>query len=286
LSAQKNATPWTGYGLGKQVNIDPTWRLYTVTFESTATANDARIQFLAGAVTGTVWLDDVRLTLHPPDVYQREYTNGLVVLNGTRAMQTDSLGNGYQRFIGQQAPRFETLLDDASSIFTTTTGTWITATLDSGEWKASGPFYHSWGTSLHKLSSASGEARWSLPISATDVYTLTAWWPAAPEASTWNQNVVYEAVAKGQVVMSATVSQKAGGDEWHLIGAVTLSPADNAYVRVKCTGAPCVADALYLRSRARYNDGSLATTVTLQPLDGIVLQRAWSNRVYLPILRK
>jgi hypothetical protein len=285
LSAQKNATPWTGYGLGKQVSIDPTWRLYTVTFESTATANDARLQFLVGAVTGTVWLDDVRLTLHPPDVYQREYTNGLVLLNGTHAAQTVSLGNGYQRFIGQQAPRFERLLDDAGSIFTTT-GTWITAMLDSGEWKASGPFYHSWGTGLHKLSSASGEARWSLPISATDVYTLTAWWPAAPEASTWNASTVYEVVAKGQVVMSATVNQKAGGDEWHLIGAVSLSPADNAYVRLKCAGSPCVADALYFRSRARYNDGSLATTVTLQPLDGIVLQRAWGNRVYLPVLRK
>jgi hypothetical protein len=86
--------------------------------------------------------------------------------------------------------------------------------------------------------------------------------------------------------MSATVNQKAGGDEWHLIGAVSLSPADNAYVRLKCAGSPCVADALYFRSRARYNDGSLATTVTLQPLDGIVLQRAWGNRVYLPVLRK
>jgi hypothetical protein len=286
LSAQKNATPWTGYGLGKQVNIDPTWRLYTVTFESTATANDARIQFLVGAVTGTVWLDDVRLTLHPPDVYQREYDHGLVLLNGTHAVQTISLGSGYQRLIGQQAPRFETLLDDASSIFTTTTGTWTTVTLDSGEWKASGPFYHSWGTSLHKLNSASGEARWSLPISATDVYTLTAWWPAAPEASTWNANVVYEVVAKGQVVMSATLNQRTGGDEWHEIAVVSLAPSDNAYVRVKCAGAPCVADALYLRSQARYNDGSLATTVTLQPLDGIVLQRAWSNRVYLPVLRQ
>lgn len=286
LSAQKNAANWEGYGLWQQVTIDPTWQLYTVTFESTATANDARIQFLVGAVTGMVWLDDVRLTLHPPDVYQREYTNGLVVLNGTRTVQTVSPGNGYQRLVGQQAPRFEMLLDDSSSIFSTTVGTWITATLDSGEWKAAGPFYHSWGTSLHKLNSAQGEARWSLPISATDVYTLTAWWPAAPEASTWNQNAVYEVVAKGQVAVSATLNQKTGGDEWHQIAVVSLSPSDNAYVRVKCAGAPCVADALYLRSRTRYNDGSLATTVTLQPLDGIVLQRAWGNRVYLPVLRK
>jgi hypothetical protein len=237
-------------------------------------------------VTGTVWLDDVRLTLHPPDVYQREYTNGLVLLNGTKSAQTVPLGYGYRRLVGQQAPHFETLLDDSGSDFSTPTGTWITATLDSGEWKASGPFYHDWGQGVHKLNSAQGEVRWSLPISTTDVYTITVWWPAAPEASTWNQNVIYEVVANGQVVTSTTLSQTAGGDEWHLIGAVSLSPSANAYVRLRCQGAPCIADALYLRSRARYNDGSLAPTVTLQPLDGIVLQRAGRYPIYLPVIAR
>jgi hypothetical protein len=41
-----------------------------------------------------------------------------------------------------------------------------------------------------------------------------------------------------------------------------------------CPGAlPCAADALYLRSAARYNDGTPAREITLQPLDAIVLQR-------------
>jgi hypothetical protein len=285
LSAQKNAANWDNYGLSKQVTTGPTWQLYTVTFESTATANDARIQFFAGAVTGTVWLDDVRLTLHPPDVYQREYTNGLVLLNGAKSVQTVPLGYGYRRLVGDQAPRFETLLDDSGSGFSIPTGTWITPTFDSGEWTATGPFYHNWGTGVHKLNSAQGEARWSLPISTTDVYTITAWWPAAPEVSTWNQNAIYEVIANGQVVASATLSQTTG-DEWHLIGAVSLSPSTNAYVRLRCQGAPCIADALYLRSRARYNDGSLASTVTLQPLDGIVLQRAGRYPIYLPIVMR
>ncbi len=286
LGSQKNAAPWTNYGLSKQVTLGLNWQPYTVTFESNATVNDVRIQFFCGAVTGTIWLDDVRLTLHPPDVYQREFTNGLVLLNGTKAPQTVSLGKGYRRLVGDQAPRFETLLDDAGATFTITTGTWPTITLDSGEWKAAGPFYHAWGTSAHKLNTTQGEVRWSLPISATDVYTVTAWWPAAPEASTWSSNAIYEVVANGQVVVSTTLNQTTGGDEWHLIGAVPLSPSASAYVRLRCQGAPCIADALYLRSRARYNDGSLATTVTLQPLDGIVLQRTGNNWVYLPIIRK
>jgi hypothetical protein len=87
-------------------------------------------------------------------------------------------------------------------------------------------------------------------------------------------------------VASAALNQTTGGDEWHLIGAVSLSPPAHAYVRLRCQGAPCMADALYLQSRARYNDGSLAMTVTLQPLDGIVLQRAGSHWLYLPLIRK
>jgi len=100
LSAQKNAPNWDGYGLWDQLTLGPAWQPYAVTFESTATASDARIQFFVGAVTGTVWLDDVRLTLHPPDVYQREYTNGLVLLNGTKSVQTVPLGYGYRRLVG------------------------------------------------------------------------------------------------------------------------------------------------------------------------------------------
>ncbi|MFN8595742.1 MAG: carbohydrate binding domain-containing protein, partial [Anaerolineae bacterium] len=285
LDSQKNAAPWTGYGLWQEVTIDPTWRLYTVTFEATATANDARLQFLVGAITGTVWLDDVHLTLHPPDVFQREYTNGLVLLNGTHSPQTIALGSGYRRLVGDQAPRFEALLDDAGSGFSVPTGTWLTPTFDSGEWTALGPFYHNWGSGVHKSQgSAPVEARWSLPISTTDMYTITAWWPAAPEATTWNQSAIYEVVANGQVVASATLNQTTGGDEWHTIGVVSLSPLAKAYVRLRCQGAPCIADAIYLRSWARYNDGSLAPSVTLQPLDGIVLQREGRYRVYLPIV--
>ena len=287
LSSQKNAANWDNYGLSKQVTLGLAWQPYTVTFESKATVNDARIQFFAGAVTGTLWLDNVRLALHPPDVYQREYTHGLVLLNGTKSAQAITLGRGYRRLVGQQAPRFETLLDDSGSDFSVSAGTWITATLDSGEWTATGPFYHAWGTSAHKSQGgAQSEARWALPISATDVYTITAWWPAAPEASTWNQSAIYEVIANGQVAASATLSQTTGGDEWHLIGAVPLSPSANAYVRLRCQGVPCIADALYLQSRARYNDGSLASTVTLQPLDGIVLQRAGNHWVYLPVMMK
>ncbi len=283
LSAQQNQSPWTGYGLWGQVMLGTSWQSYTVTFEASATAGDARIQFFAGAATGSIWLDDVRLALHPPDVYVRDFTHGLVLLNGTRQEQTVNLGSGFRRLRGQQAPRFEKLLDDSGAGFTTPSGTWSVATADSGEWKATGPFYHSWGGTLHTLSGSQGEARWTLPVTAADTYTIQAWWPAAPQAAAWNTGALFEVVAGGKAVASATLSQAEGGDEWHTIGTVSLTPSDQPFVRLSCQGPPCAADAVYLRSASRYNDGSQASQVTLQPLDGILLERDTGIlRTYLP----
>jgi hypothetical protein len=44
-------------------------------------------------------------------------------------------------------------------------------------------------------------------------------------------------------------------------------------VRLTAPAGACVADALYVRSAARYNNGQPADRVRLQPMDGIVLRR-------------
>ncbi len=286
VSSQQGSAPWTWYGLDATVEVGPQWREYTVSFEANATANDARIQFHLGGSTGTVWLDHVRLTLHPPDVFCREFENGLVLLNGTRVERTVDLGPGFRRLVGSQAPRYEAILDDADPGFSVLSGTWTQASYDSGEWQASGPFYHDWGTGLRQKSSSSGSVRWNLPITASDTYTITVWWPAAPAASGWNSAALYEVVAGGVVVASATLDQRTGGDQWHQIAAVPLAPGQDAHVRLTCSGAPCVADAIHLRSLSRYNDGSPAPSVTLAPLDGIVLARvpAVPPDIYLPLI--
>ncbi len=287
VNAQKGSPAWDNYGLWQQVTISPTWQLYTVSFEANATVNDARLQFLLGQTTGTVWLDDVQLTRRPADVYRREFTNGLALLNGTRQPHEITIGLGWQRLRGEQAPLDERILDDDGPTFSTT-GAWTQTTYDSGLWKTQGPFYHNWGKALHERTGTDGEAHWDLGITAADTYTLTAWWPAAPAAATWAANATYEVVANGQVIAKQIVDQRTGGDQWHPIAEVRLRPEDKAYIRLSCPGsAPCVADSIHVRSQARYNDGSPVTKVTLQPLDGIVLQRNPSEaslpyHVYLP----
>lgn len=286
LDASKGVPDWRDYGLTKQVTIETSWKKYVISFNARETASDARIQFLLGGTTGTVWMDDASLIRRPPDVYRRKFTNGMVLLNGSGGVVTVPVGPGYYRLFGLQAPRYETILDDRAGGFSTT-GAWTEVKYDSGLWQVTGPFFHCWKEICHQRSGSTGEASWTLPISQADTYTISAWWPAAPQAGTFNANVTYEVVAGGKVVASQILDQRSGGDQWHAIATVPLSPGSSPTVRVRCQGsAPCLADALHLTSSARYNDGSAAPDVTLQPLDGIILSRSpVASFLHLPVVR-
>ena len=167
---------------------------------------------------------------------------------------------------------YETILDDQDARFSTTGG-WTNRAYDSGLWKASGPFYHSWAGSLHERTDGSGEARWQLPITADDTYTISAWWPAAPQASNWTSQATYEIVSGSTVLVSTNSDQRTGGDQWHDLGTVPLLATNAAYVRLIAASGVCVADALYMRSASRFNNGQPASSIYLQPMDGIILQR-------------
>ncbi len=269
------------YGLYKNINISSDWEEYTVPFTANATASDVVIQFQVGQKIGTVWLDDVRVFVRPPDVMRRDFTNGLVLLNASHEPQTISIGQGHRRLIGNQAALHEYIIDDSDAAFSYT-GNWTEPVYDSGEWTVTGPFYHDWGISCHETTESNAEARWALSIPEEDFYTITAWWPTPPSSSTWSQNVIYEVVAGSQVVASATFDQStpsdtdSSRDEWHMIGNVLLKPEDGTFVRIRNNDPlnnKFIADAIHVRSAKKYNNGLPTQTVTLQPMDGIVLAR-------------
>ncbi len=273
LSAQKGSPDWRNYGLSRRVDVATEWRRFMVAFEARETVNDSRIQFFLGAETGTVWIDDVRLVEHPPDIWRRDFTGGVAIVNGSRERRTVRLGPGLRRLTGAQAPRFEYILDDNGPEFSASPE-WKRASYDSGEWKSAGPFFHDWGEGCRQNESTAGEARWDLALRGDNTYTITAWWPAAPQAKDWSRRVAYEVVAGGKVVASAVFDQTTGGDEWHAIATVPLGTADKPFVRARNEGTgAAIADALHVRSASRYNDGSVAESVTLEPMDGILLRR-------------
>ncbi len=272
--------------LSQPVPAGPTWQRLTLSFDAPEAVTAARLRFLVGDRSGAVWLDGLSLSERLANLYRREFANGLVLLNGTRQARAVTVGQGYRRLVGSQAPFYEFILDDIAPTFTIS-GTWTEVTYDSGEWQALGPFYHDWALACHEHSGPPAEARWTLPLSWSDVYTITAWWPAAPQSAGWNTHAVYDVIADGQMLTTTVLNQSTGGDEWHLVGVVPLAPRQGAYVRLRCDGAaPCIADALHVRSQSRYNNGSEASLVLLQPMDGIILARVVPHRLHLPLILK
>jgi hypothetical protein len=272
LGAQKGSPDWDGYGLWQAVTLSTEWKEYTVAFESTGTDPDARLEFLFGERAGTVWIDAVRMGPHPADVFQREFDNGLVILNASREGRTIPLDRAWRKLTGAQAPLWEVLVDDGDPSFSTT-GLVLSTPLDSGEWKAAGPFYHSWGGSLHLLPpGAAAEWKWSVP--ADDEYSIDAWWPAAPAAGIWNTAARYEVWIGGVRLATAALDQTRTGDEWHRIADLRLPAGKTAVIRLVCAGTrPCAADALFIHSAARWNDGSLIQNIFLPAMDAIILRR-------------
>ena len=273
VAAQKGSPDWRSYGLYQTVALGKEWQKYSVIFEATETVSDSRLQFLVGDSPGKVWLDTVELRERPREVFRRDFTNGTVLLNPSRTPASVRLGPGYRRLNGTQAPRYEYILDDSGPEFRAGSG-WQNVEYDSGEWKAEGPFYHDWGPGCRRCTGECGPSEWGLALRGDGNYTIAAWWPAAPGSSSWSRQVVYELVAGGRVIASAAVDQTRGGDRWNVLFMRALRTSDNPLVRVRNLSAgEAVADALYLTSEARYNDGSPALTVDLEPMDAIVLER-------------
>jgi uncharacterized protein (TIGR03437 family) len=282
VNTQGGPPNYTAYGLYTQVNLTTTWQLYTLSFQAPVTANDAAVLFNLGLAAANIWIDGVQLSAAPANIYRRDFTLGMVLLNGTNAPQTIAPGAGFQRFKGTQAPRYQYIVDDSSAAFSAT-GAWYTTTYNSGGGTASGetvngPYYHAWGTTCQELDAGPGNAVWNLGITQDGTYTLSVWLPAAPMASSWTKSALYEVLANGVVVSSMTLDQSSAsaGDQWHVIASgLPLTAASSPALRVSNTGSgPLIADAAYVYSAALYNDGSAAPSVTLAPMDGILLQRA------------
>jgi hypothetical protein len=276
IATQGGAPDYAPYGLNQIISIGTSWGLYSASFISTVTAKDARLQFFLGNEAGNIWIDDVQLYQAPERLYRRDFTGGVVLLNGTNSTQTIHLPAGLERFNGTQAPLYQYIVDDSDAGFTTT-GSWKVDTFDSGFRTASGPYYHAWQKTLHELDGSSGSAQWNLGIPTKGQYTIQVWLPAAPSARAWTKNAVYKVVAGSQVLATVNLDQSlaSGGDQWFTIANLNLTAGSKPVLQVTNGGSgPLIADAVYVYSTtALYNDGSAAPLVTLAPMDGILLQR-------------
>jgi uncharacterized protein (TIGR03437 family) len=268
--------PYTNYGLYSQASLGTTWTLNTLTFVSSATATDGTLQFDVGDVAGNVWIDGVQFFQQAPDIFERDFSDGVAVLNGTTGWQTVALEPGLQRFTGAQAPLYQYIVDDSSAGFSASGG-WNVVNVSTGSFIAVGPCYNAWGGSLHELDVPQGTAQWNLSIPSDGQYTIQVWLPDPPGAAGWTKTAQYQIVSGGKVVASANLDQSSAtaGDQWHTIfSGVALTAVSSPVLTISnAGGGPLIADAVYITSAARYNDGSAAPQATLAATDGILLQR-------------
>jgi uncharacterized protein (TIGR03437 family) len=287
INGQGQGPLYPNYGLYQMFSVGPSWQLYTTSFTANATANDARLEFWAGNQVGNLWIDGVLFAVSEnAEIYRRDFTKGVALVNATGSAQTVSLETGLKRFSGSQAPKYQYIVDDTDSGFTTS-GNWSTSTMDSGfghgntsdgpgSQLASGPYYHAWQKDVHQSSDTTASAMWNLHIPADGQYTVQVWLPAAPTAGTWTTSASYDVISGGQTIATVTLDQTSArsGDTWHPLGTWNLTASGNPSLRIRNGGtATMIADAVYVASAVLYNDGSAASQVSLNPFDAILLQR-------------
>jgi len=103
VAIQQAVAPWTARA-DRSYTIDTTWRRYTLTFTPATSEDKLKVQFNLAAATRSVWLDGVSFQRGDPNMWQRDFTNGTVLLNATTAPQTVTVGSGYRHIRGAQDP--------------------------------------------------------------------------------------------------------------------------------------------------------------------------------------
>ena len=115
LQAPDSGTQYLGFEprAGRpDIALDTQWRDYQCSGVCSG-SGAARFYLGFGGQAGSVWVDDVRLqTGARPDVWRRDFTGGVSLVNPTDAPVTVSLGATYRKIKGTQDP----LVNDGSLV--------------------------------------------------------------------------------------------------------------------------------------------------------------------------
>lgn len=258
----------------KEFELSRDWKEYVVGFTATGDRSDGGLQFFLADATGVVHIDGVSMVELPTDVYRRDFEKGVILLNGTSERKTVPLGEGFARIVGSQAPKWQYVIDDDNP-GVKFSGRWSTVHHDTHEWKVEPPFYHDWGSSCRESAQTRAVAQYDLMIPEDGQYTIRVWLPNAPNRSYRTPAAVYEIVARRKVIASSIIDQTREPDAWYEVAQVGLRKQDKPQLRISNSADKGLlyADAVYVESAARYNDGSRVNKIILEPFDGIILRR-------------
>lgn len=101
--AQQDHDPWEGWLWFGRLALTTDWREYEIAVPASGSDASANLVFALGEMTGTVWLDDVRLQQGSREVWRRDFQGGVALVNATSQAQVIELGGTFQKIAGTQA---------------------------------------------------------------------------------------------------------------------------------------------------------------------------------------
>ena len=102
--AQQSADPWESYFNIDTIALTTDWQYFEIPVIAAGTDATAEFSFGFGESLGTVWLDDVRLQTGNRDVWRRDFSGGISLVNATNVTQTVPLNGTFRKINGTQDP--------------------------------------------------------------------------------------------------------------------------------------------------------------------------------------
>jgi len=102
--AQRGSPPWDIWLDLGAFDLGPEWQYFEVSAVSSGADPLAQLNFGLGQTAGTVWLDDIHLQSGSREVWRRDYTGGIALVNASNSPQTIDLGAAFRKIAGTQAP--------------------------------------------------------------------------------------------------------------------------------------------------------------------------------------
>lgn len=208
---------------------------------------------------GALSLRSLKVMMIHQSYLRRDFDGGAALLNTSARPVTVKLGETMRRLKGSAAPLHVVEVDDASPDFSA-----------KGLWQRAAGDDHYYGAGYRSAAKPGSTARWAFTAPSADTYSFFACFPGGKSST----DAAAYALRGAGPTAAATVTQRTGDGGWVRLFEAKLAAGGRYEVVLTSGGAgTTAADAIRIESAARYNDGATVTSVTLPPLDGMVLLR-------------
>ncbi len=204
---------------------------------------------------GSLRMTSLKISLANARYWARRFDGGLAMVNASPMPMQVNLDHPMLRIKDDEAPKYIVEVDDADAGFTA-----------DGAWEAMGGPWHYYGEGYRVAAKPGSTARWTFTAPAADEYAIFACVPGGKTLTSAAEYVVEGTQA------AATINQRVGDGGWAKLFDVRLKAGQKCDVVLRSAGVGATAaDAIRAESAARLNDGARVESITLAPMDGVIL---------------